>query len=373
MSEESVFESYLAGLQQWLPSPPALGEVQTRAGEAPRPLTPFADGQIDALQQFLGQSQALQVELWQRWQAAADARQRSIAEVQLLAAAAADLAMAERLTASSEPTVRMRSALNLDQEALIFQALRDPESLLAPAALPVARRGQESTQVLEATWNCLETVRKETARASRDAISSLLVMRLALLKEAAEMLGGNIIAGLQGAEGGGFMQTAVEYVLSAILKLRLLIGPEGEQQVKEAVLDFLEKIKEEAVIANSVDKFLATQQIYDDGKAWLRAYEGDVATLAPLTAQMTALQGSFAGRVKMADMVVKGLAVVKLLPVLAAPPWGPLAVATAYLGVVGYLLYSAHDHVDSDKYAFFDRVDGVRGVLRANLVTPSPA
>lgn len=371
MSEESVLQSYLAGLEQWLPSPAT--EIRMRAGEADRPLTPFAPHEIGPLQHLLLQSQALQAELWQRWQAAEDARQRSMVEVQLLAAAAADLAMAERLTASNQPAVRMRSAISVNQEGLILQALRDPASLLAPAALPAARRGgegtaNEKTVLLEATWNCLEAVRKDTARASRDAITSLLSMRLAVLKEAAEMLGGSIIGSLQGEEGG-FLQTAVDYVLSAILKLRLLIGPEGEQQVKEAVLEFLEKVKEEEFLAKNVDKFLGATQVYEDGKAWLRGYEGDAAALAPLTAQMAALQGSFAGRVKVADMIVKGLAVVKLLPALAAPPWGPLAVAAAYLGVVGYVLYSAHDHIDSDKYAFFDRVDGVRGVLRAALVT----
>jgi len=44
-----------------------------------------------------------------------------------------------------------------------------------------------------------------------------------------------------------------------------------------------------------------------------------------------------------------------------------LGMASAYLSVTGYILYSAHDHVDSDQYAFFDRVQGVRSTLVSEL------
>ncbi len=71
---------------------------------------------------------------------------------------------------------------------------------------------------------------------------------------------------------------------------------------------------------------------------------------------------------RIADVVIKGLSVARLFSPLAALPWGPLGMASAYLSVVGYVLYSAHDHVDSDKYAFFDRVQGVRGTLVTELM-----
>ena len=79
------------------------------------------------------------------------------------------------------------------------------------------------------------------------------------------------------------------------------------------------------------------------------------------------LQGSFRGRIRVADIVIKGLSVVRLFSPLAKFPWGPLGMASAYLSVTGYILHSAHDHVDSDHYAFFDRVQGVRGTLISEL------
>lgn len=374
MADVNALNAYLAGLEAVLPPP--TGVVSMRDREAARPLSPYESGQLEQLQQFLQQSQALQEELWQRWQQAQTARERSLAEVQMLGAAAADLAIAERLAYSAgevEAPQRMRSALNAGQEQLIRQALESPESLIEPAPLPQARRGGgEKDQLLEATWKCLEAVRKDTARASKDAISSLLAMRLAVVKEAVEMLGADLGRALD-ETSSGFLKSAVDYVVSAVLKLRLLIGPDGEQEVKQAVLDFLEKVKDEEFINKAVDKFLDTRDVYDESKTWIRAYEGDAAELQRISEEIAALQGSFDGRVKVVNAVVKGLAVVKLLPILATPPWGPLGVAAAYLGVVGYTLYSAHDHVDSGKYAFFDRVRGVRGTLKAELVGQEPA
>lgn len=378
MTNETVLSVYLDGLAGVLPAGPAAKSARDR--EAAKPLSPYASDQLADLEQFLLQSTALQQELWAQWQAAESARERSIAEVQLLGAAAADLAIAERLAYSAGELEggskrKARSAMTRQHDATIRQALSDPASLLAPAKLPPPRRGgdfsREGQQLVDAAKLCLNDVRTSAAAATKDTLGSLLSMKYAIVKEAAEMLGADLSEALAGTSGG-FMKTAVDYIVSAIAKIRLLVGPDGEQEIKEAIADFVKQLQDETFVAEQVGKFLNTGDIYEESKVWVKAFEveGDKAVLTSTALEIAQLQGSFAGRVKVADTVVRGLAVIKLLPPLAAPPWGPLAVAAAYLGVSGYILFSAHDHVDSDKYKVLDRVRGVRGTIQAKLVVP---
>ena len=362
-----ILSEYVAGLSSLLAPPP-----ETVRGVAAAAPPSYDANQLELAQQMLFQSVALQDELVGRWEVAEDAHDRSVAEVQLLGAAAADLAVAERLarSASDEAAASeapFRGATTGGNEALIMRALNEPEKLLKPARISAYRaRGREARQLQAATWECLQFVRNETVDATKDALANLLVMDLAVLKEAAEIVGDDLSKRISGL-AAGLMKMAVAYVLSASDKVRTLIGPENEEKVKQAAFDFIDRLQEEEYIGKGVDKFLNTGGIYEESKVWIQAYDGGNAVLTSAAEDIAALQGSFRGRIKIADVVIKGLAVAKLLPPLNTPPWGPLGIAAAYLGVIGYVLYSAHDHVDSDRYPFFDRVQGVRGTLIADL------
>jgi hypothetical protein len=96
-------------------------------------------------------------------------------------------------------------------------------------------------------------------------------------------------------------------------------------------------------------------------------YNGPDKDLARLTPGILALEGSFAGRNKLAATLIRLLSLAKLAKALRTPPWGPLIVASGYLLIIGYELYSAHDHVDSDRFPFFDRVAGVHTLIATEL------
>ncbi|RME84661.1 MAG: hypothetical protein D6775_04855 [Caldilineae bacterium] len=369
MPETSPFTDYLADLSRLLP-PPSSAAPHERAGEAARPPSPFGEDQLDEVRAFLQKSAAVREKLLQDLEEAATAHERSLAEIRLLGAAAADLAIAERLiraaTAESETTMRDTTG---GSEHLIRKALENPEELIAPVALPAAYRGSENQKLLETTFKCLTFIRQQTVLSTKDAITGLLAMDLAVLKEAVEMLGKDAEE-LVSQASKGFVRTAVNYVFAATDKIRALLGPEGEEKVRQAVLDFIEKIEEDEFLTEAVERLLQTQVIYHQSRPWINGYSGPATALELTAEQIASLQGSFSGRVKLADTVLKGLAVVRLLPALNTPPWGPVAVAAAYLSVVGYVLFSAYDHVDSDRFPFLDRVRGVRGVLIDQLGVP---
>ncbi len=366
---DDVVKAYVADLAILLTPPSTV--TTSRSGEAARPVSPYAAPEIEAALRLLGQSDALQDTLWQQWQGAADSYQRSRAEVQLLAAAAADLAIAERLLAPDlEVAVsgKKRSS-TAGNEGLITQALENPDKFLTPTIkVSSSRSGAAARKALsEASFKCLDDIEAMTFKASKDALEGLLVMPLAVVKEAAEMLGVDIADKLRESTVAT-IQLAVNYILKASAKIRLLLGEQGEEQIKKGVTVFLEKLKDDKAIRDAIARWVDTKAIFEEGKTWIEAYGGEDVKLAEARDQIVLLQGSFAGRARIADVVVKGLAVVKLVPaVWTTLPWGPLAVAAAYLGVVGFVLFSALDHADSDRFASFDRVHGVRGILKAQL------
>ena len=366
MTNESVFVDYVSALDILL-TPPT---VDVRGRHASRPYEPYDETQLAEAKLTLPKSQDVQTLFEEQWRSASTDFERSVAEVRMLGAAAADLAIAERLAYSvlgdaEEASAIWRSAATVGQEALIRRALEEPEKLLAPEPL-ISYRVGESQELLAATYECLRFVRYETIEASKDALSSMLALDFAVLKKAAELLDVDIAKHFDKL-AAGLMKTVVEYVSAASNKIRLLVGPEALERIKGAVLDFIVELKDDELIGQAVDKFLKTDAIYEEGRGWIQAYDGNKKTLKSTAEEIGVLQGSFRGRVKIANVVISGLAVARLFSPLLALPWGPLGMASAYLTVVGYVLYSAHDYVDSDKYAFFDRVQGVRGTLMAEL------
>ena len=94
-----------------------------------------------------------------------------------------------------------------------------------------------------------------------------------------------------------------------------------------------------------------------------------------MTTQIAALQGSYAGRVKVLRSIAKGLAIAGRLLAIGAVTlaWAPLAIIGAYVVMVAYALYSAFDHIDSSRFPYFNRVEGVRTVLQNGLAVAPAA
>jgi hypothetical protein len=66
---------------------------------------------------------------------------------------------------------------------------------------------------------------------------------------------------------------------------------------------------------------------------------------------------------------MKVMAFVKV-PLLVAAPWGTLAICAAYLGALGYTIYSNGDILDwrrTGEVKWLDRVEGLRTVVKKSL------
>jgi len=310
---------------------------------------------------FLAQSQAARHTLAADLARAQDQTERSRAEVQLLAAAAADLAVAQRLAGPQQPSLRSQT----NPWPLLHTALTDPDALLRPTIRPARYRGADR-DLLAATYQVLNSIQESAIETTADAITAALSMDMAMLRDAAKLAGLDIKKALAELGADEISTLAIE----SWQKMSLLIGEENMEKVQETMAETIEKLREKTAVSSYVEKFLATEAIYHESRAIIQAYTGPDKAIAQLTPQIIALQGSFAGRNKITASLTRLLSIAKLMEALRTPPWGPLIVASGYLLIIGYELYSAHDHVDSDKFPFFDRVAGVRTLI-SSIANPA--
>ncbi len=332
--------------------------------EAVLPRTPMRSGGGAAIsnsaQDLLPRSREAGRALAAALSEAQTAEARSRVEVQLLAAAAADLAVVERLAGGDEGAVTMRGAS--DDNALIWQGLTDPASLLRPTIRPARYRGADR-DLLAAVHQTLNSIQEDAIETTADAITAALTMNIAILREASKLAGLDVKRALEdmGAD------EIVGFVIEAWQKLADLIGEDNFEKIEATLSESIEKLREKTAVTTYVKKFLDADGIYQKSRTLVQQYDGPDKDLARLAPAVLALEGSFGGRNKLAASLIRLLSLAKLAKALRTPPWGPLMTASGYLLIIGYVLYSAHDHVDSDRYPFFDRVAGVQTLLTARL------
>ena len=307
---------------------------------------------------FLAESRDAGAALVAALSEAETAQARSRVEVQLLAAAAADLAVIERLAGRSTTSIMRDDAI----AQLIQQALTDPDALLRPTIHPPRYRGADR-DLLATIYQTLISIEESATETTADAITAALSMDMALLREAAKLAGLDVKQILEDMGGEEIVTLAIE----AWQKMSFLIGEDNVAKVQETMGEVIEKLREKTAVSSYMERFLATEAIYRESRSLVQHYNGSDQKIAQLTPKIIALQGSFSGRNKVAASLIRLLSMVKLIKALRTPPWGPLIVASGYLLIIGYELYSAHDHVDSDRYPFFDRVAGVRTILATEL------
>lgn len=306
------------------------------------------------------------------------------AEVQLLAGAALDLLMAGALAepppsairgygAELPPALAGPSADLAQLQAVIAAAEAYLAGSVAGRSLAaVSVRGTRdlpsaAVELEAAVRAALTSIRGDVIATGTHVIEGLLLLDAALLREALVAVGGDM-AGRLGADLAGLGAQALRFVLAANEKLLALLGPEVLQEARKLLEAWIEQLRQGTLFPKLADRILRTRAIEAEVRRWLVAYQGPEDTLWAARDAINQLAGHFAAKARLADKVVAGLAVAKVLPPLLTPA-GRLAVAAAYLALLAYLIGSGYDHVDSDRLRLLDRVEGVRGVSRRLLVS----
>lgn len=304
------------------------------------------------------------------------------AEVQLLAGAALDLRVAGGLAEPPTSAIRgygaeLTPALTaLAADLAELQAIvAAPEAYLVGSVAGrnlagVPGRGTRdlpsaAVELEAAVRAALASIRGDVITTGTHVVEGLLLLDAALLREALTAVGGDL-AGRLGVDLAGIAAQALRFVLAANEKLLALLGPDALQEARKLLEAWIEQMRQGTLLPKLADRILRTRATEAEVRRWIAAYGGPEDALWTARDAINQLAGHFAAKARLADKVVAGLAVAKVLPPLLTPA-GRLAVAAAYLALLAYLVGSGYDHVDSDRIRLLDRVEGVRGVSRRLL------
>jgi len=312
---------------------------------------------------------------WAEKLKADDVLARQVAEIRLLAACTADLEIADDLVNLERGVPRLTSrgryGTGVSRDLLKLLTMSD-EEVIKQALTPKRRRGvarvagPPADRLKEAVDTALDHMREGTADTGQRAIEGLVLMDAALLLEAARLVSADV-AEMLGEGFSRLMQAAARYVLAAYEKISLLLGAERMAEIREQVMAWIEQLKEGELFPVLVEKLFQTETLKEEVASWLAASTAPVTKLGEARAAIEQLDAAFTSKMELADKIISSLALVKLLPP-AMTPVGRLVIAAAYLGVVGYVVFTGYDHVDSDRWRLIDRVSGVRQVALEALM-----
>jgi hypothetical protein len=314
-----------------------------------------------------------------------DLERRELAALKLLATATTDLSVAMDLLSLEEsgPAAKpergaqsailasgeIRSILDAPMEGGMKGLLKVDRAALPQE--PEAARSQLETTVSSFFTDILD----DAASLGKLAVGGVADLGLGPAHGAASVAAQEILARVPNTLSF-VARRAAGLVIEAIRKLYAAIGPEQQKEVQEKTAKWLEDIQsKEDMVVSLLNKLYETERIKEETKTLIdnapqevtaAAFNEATRTLEELTSRYGKTKGVLGGGLRV-------LAFAKA-PLMAAVPWGPLAVYSVYLGVMGYAVYSGGDYLDwyrTGDREWLDRVKGVRSTVRQALSPPT--
>jgi hypothetical protein len=314
-----------------------------------------------------------------------DLSQRDLAALKLLAAAAYDLSAASDLLALEAAGPSEGGRVATDRSAApIPQELR----LVLEAPLDQGMRGlvQADRAALPntpgAAWDTLQktvstflvNIPDDAAELGQTAMGGVVNLGLGPIQMAASLAAQEVLARVP--EGLSLVARRVAALaVEGLRKLRAALGEQHEQQVRETAAGWLKDLQEQRdTVTALLDRLYETQRLGEETKALIPVTPEDLpaARYNQATQTLNELIERYAKTKSILINLMRVLSFVKA-PLLGAVPWGPLALYTAYVGIMGYAVYSGGDYLDwyrTGDYTWLDRVQGLRTTVRQAL---SPA
>jgi hypothetical protein len=306
--------------------------------------------------------------------ASADAGQRELAQLQLLAAAALDLHVASDLARRAEEGPRLEIA---ERSAAMPQAVMDLNAILdADPAKGISglveglvERGgpaesKAAQQALrQAIEFALEDISEGAAKLGQATFSNLMQLPVPPLKDAANIVLAEVLEKV-GQGVSQLLSKAVALVTQAIDKLVQALGKDTEEAARKKVTAWIEDLQKGTLFEALVERLYETERIQTELVKALEALPEDLPAerYNQATERVNELAAAYAKQNKTIDWLRHGLAWARPW-IMGLAPWGPLGLTTGYVLTIGYVIYSGGDHVDwyrTGEEAWLDRIPGVR-------------
>ncbi len=343
--------------------------------------------------------------------AAAELNPREGAEIKLLAQAAAQVEVAQALleAAAEQQTTTGGRTMRGGSTIMVQQSLNDLARVLeAPVGAGTGIVMKTTRDVflppkdLESARAALQTqVNSSVDYISRRAVQvGGLVLRDLLLMDGATVLSGvalvssdlaqtidKFLAGV-GKAAIDLATSAVRLLLQAYDWIITLIGKDSESAARKQIGDWVDQLRAESRNGDSSGPFgMLVERIYvpttikDDVAKWTPASPAPLDKVNKASETVKGLADKYKAKTDQVEKLSKAIAFARKLPVLATPQ-GQALVAAVNIGLLGYVIYTGYDHVDSGRIVFFkrfnvnipSRVEGVRKTVSTALgVIDQPA
>ncbi|MFX1411684.1 MAG: hypothetical protein ACFFA6_15140 [Promethearchaeota archaeon] len=385
-SYEEAAQDYLIGFRALRDAPPAPSQVTTRgaSGIAAETLIERADEIADV--------SASMVALSRDYLEAPDPTLREGISGQLIAQAAAELQVASELLQIAEGEEAAPPAPVT--RAVRGTALRDAVNALERSmAMPVSRglvpeaRPRRAAVMVPATVAAAKTALQQTAVTSTGAITQqvrelgcdiafdlIVNTEWTAVIEGAALLHKDIAEKLEAVkEGAGLLVTravavATKTLLNVYDKIMALLGKDAEDQARQKVKEWLEKIKEEGkvdLLEILVDKLYRIDAFKEELAEWLTRTTAQVDEIGETTDAVAVVSDKFAvlaGRMNTLEDVIGLAKLIKLPQVL-------VVVASIQIALLTVLVYAGYDYIGYKELAFPNLTKGVAEVIQESLLS----
>ncbi|MGE5138802.1 MAG: hypothetical protein ACM3JD_05010, partial [Rudaea sp.] len=330
--------------------------------------------------------------------------EREAAELKLLAQAAAQMQVASALLDAAQAQAAAPSAVTRGASTVFLQqTLNDAAALLEtpvgsleagthqavrgglalrPSDLAGAKSGLEGEADTSVSF-----ITREAGRVGGEVLRDLLLLDAATVLEGVRLVSKDAASALdQLIAGAGNLiiqlaTSAIQLLVQAYQWVLSLLGKDTADQAISQANNWLSDLRDQSGQGDSGGPFgVLVTNIYQpdavdkDVATWVEAGSTAADTLNKTADTVKGLADKFRARTAQVEKLMQAVALVRKVPVLAAPQ-GQALIAAVNLGLLGYVIYTGYDHVDSGSVVFFNRfhvnipnrVEGVRATVQKAL------
>ena len=307
----------------------------------------------------------------------ADAGQRQLAQLQLLAAAAIDLHLASDLVrrADEGPELKvaergasvpgaiaqLQEVLNASPEAGTAGLVSGQVERGGPVTPEAARAALQQTVKLS-----LEDISESAALVGQATFANLMQLPAPAVKDAANIVLAELLTRL--SEGvSKLLSKAVALVSQAIEKIMAAIGKDTETRVRQQTAKWIEDLQKGTLFEALVDRIYETKRIQEELDKKLSEASADLPaeSFNQAAEKISELAKAFEKQKTTLEWLLHGLSWARPW-ILGLTPWGPVGLTAGYVLTIGYIVYSGGDYVDwyrTGDQNWLNQVNGVRSVV----------
>jgi hypothetical protein len=336
------------------------------------------------------------------------APEQEAAELRLLAQAEAEIKLARGLLetahaakdgAALDETTTRGGSVDIQESMNQIVALLDKP--LGAEFTTIETRGLQDrphdingakTDLKSEAERSLRSISKQATRVSTEAVKALVATDPATLKkglagfsqDAADLV--DKVVETVSVYVRKILQLAMRLLVQAHEWVLKILGKDLEKRARTQIGSWLENFvkgeDKEATFAESlIETIFSVKGVKADADLWLNDTTAPAEQINNAAESIQSLAEKYKTKSETVEKFLKGIGLIKVVPIVAKVPQIQLLIAGVTACLLGYIIYTGYDHVDSGRVAFLDRfgveipdrVKGVRATLEAALVAKGQA